>query len=91
MLTMILAAILAQAPQPNAGTPKVDEGVVVSATPREIIVKTSTGGVIYDIASASVVDKEGDIVTSRALVPGAKVRVFYNIGRGATASEIDLE
>jgi hypothetical protein len=90
MLTFILAAVLAQAPAPHASS-KTDEGTVLSVTPRELIVKTSSGAVIYDIAAAAVIDKNGERVSSHSLAPGAKVRVFYNINNGATASEVDLE
>ena len=64
---------------------------VMTAT-SELVGMTAAGPVTYKIAAAQLLGADGRPLGSpTSLKPGQKTRVYYTLGDGAIASEVDLE
>jgi hypothetical protein len=98
--TLVLGASLSAMPfpAPRLAPPsqalKCDRATVVQvmAGTSELVGITAAGPVTYKIGSAQLVSPNGrPMGTPTGLKPGQKIRVYYTVGDGAIASEVDLE
>ena len=98
-LPLVLGAALASPPfpapklAPASENLKCDRATVVQvmAATSELIGMTAAGSVTYKIAGAQVLGPEGRPLGAGGLKPRQKIRVYYTLGDGAIASEVDLE
>lgn len=73
---------------------KCDRATVTQVLPAtsELVGATAAGPVTYKIGSAQLVSADGrPMGAPTSLKPGQKVRIYYAVGDGAIASEVDLE
>src|SRR5437016_13413258 len=102
MLTLVLAALLAQATPPYPAPKLVpvadrlncDFGPVLSLDPAkgELRLTTPAGVVTYKVSEAQVIGADGKPKGGAGtLSVGQRVRVYYVLEDGAKVSEIDLE
>ena len=95
---LLLIATLGAAPFPAPSASPMEEdlkfstGQVVSVdvTASKAVIKTPAGPVTFDLSQAKLIGADKKPITLTALPAGQQVSIYFHIGHGAVAVEVDL-